>query len=180
MNHILYKRADTLDELHQILHLQEQNLPESLTENEIRQEGFVTVHHDIGILTAMNDQCKHVIAKLGDRLVGYALCMHPNFKNDIPILKPMFDRIESVIDPTKSYMVMGQICIDKPFRGSGIFKGLYRFMKNELRADAQWIITEVDQKNHRSMNAHQHLGFKKLIAYQADGIDWELIYITTD
>ena len=74
--------------------------------------------------------------------------MDPYFKNEIDILKPMFQQIEESLkdqDPLFSnYIAMGQVCVDKNYRKKGIFRGLYNFMKKELKSDYTCIITEVD------------------------------------
>ena len=80
---IEYKRAKTDLELNQILELQRSNIPSIISEDEKKKEGFVTVHHTLEILKAMNDKCAHIIAKHQDKVVGYALCMLKEFKEDI-------------------------------------------------------------------------------------------------
>lgn len=87
---IVYKIADNNQELHQILELQQQNILSSITPEEKQTEGFVSVHHTFELLTAMNNKCAHIVAKNNNRVVGYALSMVKDFKNDIDVLKPMF------------------------------------------------------------------------------------------
>ena len=62
MEQIQYKRAQTTNELYQILELQRTNIPSAISLEERNNEGFVTVHHTYDILKAMNDKCPHVIA----------------------------------------------------------------------------------------------------------------------
>lgn len=172
---IIYKRANTNEELKQILQLQKNNLPLTISEIEKKKEGFVTAQHDLKILNAMNNKCAHVIAKSNDRVVGYALCMLKEFKEDITVLRPMFKKIEDCLKNNETYIVMGQICIDKTFRKQGIFKKMYQYMRQQLQLDFDMIITEVDQKNIRSLNAHYAVGFKLLNSYNSNQQDWALI-----
>ncbi len=172
---INYKRADSNEELNQILELQRANIPSVISEEESKTEGFVTVHHNFDILKAMNDRCPHVIAKSNDNVVGYTLCMLKEFKADIEVLKPMFQQIEACLNNDETYVIMGQVCVDKGFRKQGIFRGLYEYMKQELRLDFDMIITEVDVANTRSLDAHYTIGFKLLQSYQSNGQDWALI-----
>lgn len=173
-NEIKYCRASTDEELNQILKLQKQNLPKVLSNSEKELEGFVTVDHTFDILKQMNDSCPHVIAKEGHKVMGYTLCMHPKFADGIEILKPMFKEINKVISD-HNYMVMGQVCVDFQYRKRGVFRGLYNFMKQELKETFNYIITEVDAKNTRSLNAHLAIGFKILKEYHADNTDWVII-----
>ena len=176
MSEINYKRLKTVQELNEILELQKANISPSISNNEKLEEGFVTVHHTFEVLNAMNNKCPHIIAKYDDKVIGYTLCMLRDFKEDIDILKPMFMQIDNCLKEKQSYIVMGQVCVDKPFRKQGVFRGLYNFMKEELQSNYNLIITEVDQKNTRSMNAHKAIGFKHLTTYYSKGQDWALIF----
>jgi len=164
-------------ELQQILSLQQKNLISNLNSGEKEKEGFVTVSHTLELLTEMNAACPHIIAKAQDKVVGYALCMHPRFGNDIEVLKPMFKEIAMVMFKSEPYMVMGQICIDKEYRRQGIFRKLYQTMRNTIQPDFNSIITEVDSNNLRSLEAHYAVGFKDLKTYSAGGQDWKLIVL---
>lgn len=175
-----YKQANATEELIKILGLQQSNLPENLTAEIREKEGFVTVRHQLEILHAMNEVCGHIIALEGENLAGYALCMHPDFGHSIPVLKPMFTRLQDLIPPESNYMVMGQICIDKGFRSRGIFRGLYSFMREILREDYKWIITEVDTCNLRSMRAHKSIGFTRLLNYNSGTQNWEILRLPTN
>ena len=172
---ITYTKARTKDELEQILQLQQKNLFENLSEDERITQGFVTVKHSFEILKKMNDSCKHTIAVYNDKVVGFALSMTKEFSNDIPILQPMFIEIsKSVTDD--NYITMGQICIDKEYRGLGIFRGLYKFMKTEICASRfSSIITEIDIKNKRSLKAHEAIGFQKIKDYKSGDKIWRLV-----
>ncbi|MDT0556458.1 GNAT family N-acetyltransferase [Patiriisocius hiemis] len=177
---ICYKQANTIKELKQILALQKRNLLSGISEEEAKKEGFVSVHHTLELLQQMNESCPHTIAKDGDTVIGYALSMHPKFGNSIEMLKPMFTEIDTVTKKNstlKNYIVMGQICIDVAYRKQGIFRELYTAMKAFLLPTFSTIITEVDIKNNRSLQAHYAIGFKKLSTYSSGGQDWELIYL---
>ena len=175
MDEIRYKRCDNKDELEQILSIQKRNLRSGLSQQEMNIEGFVTVSHEIELLNQMNHTCSHMIAKSGPHVAGYALCMHPRYSNEIPVLKPMFKKVDSLLESEIKFMVMGQICIDKPFRRRGIFSGLYSFMRDQLKTDYDLIITEVDSGNVRSLGAHYKVGFKDLLVYQSGERTWHLI-----
>lgn len=174
---ITYKQASSHSELEQILALQQENLPKNLNQSEMEQQGFLTVEHTPDILKEMNDECGHIIAVENDVVVGYALCMHPKFGNAIEVLKPMFKEINELVKNNQNYMIMGQICIAKTYRGKGIFRGLYRTMKACLPQGFDSIITEVDAKNQRSLQAHQAVGFTELKRYTAGKKVWSLILL---
>ncbi len=176
---ISYHRAQNDEELYAILELQKQNLAINLVDYEQKEDGFVTVQHTFNMLKKMNVVCPHCIAKVNSKVVGYALCMDRSFKNEIDVLKPMFEEIETSLNIRSSklsnFIVMGQICIDKKYRKKGIFRGLYGYMHDQLNSDYTCVITEVDQKNTRSSNAHKIVGFELLKTYTSDTKIWELI-----
>ena len=172
---IVYKQADTEGEIIQILALQASNLPRNLTATEIRTEGFLTVEHTFDLLVKMNAVFPHTIALHNEKVIGYALSMHPQFRLEIEILRSMFLKIQNLVPDTLNYLVMGQICIAKTHRGQGVFRGLYEHMKTFISGEFDAIITEVDVKNNRSLNAHKAVGFKELHRYTADEREWCLI-----
>ena len=174
---IRYCRSKTDKELHQILGLQQKNLFANITDEERKQEGFVTVIHTFDLLKKMNEACPHIIAKDYDKIIGYALSMHPLFSTTVAVLKPMFDEIETVNPKPSNYIAMGQICIDKDYRKKGVFRNLYQTMSDSLKPEFDAIITEVDAKNIRSLSAHHAIGFKHLKSYNSGGQDWELIIL---
>jgi hypothetical protein len=174
-----YTRARTRKDLEEILELQKKNLPNHLTKQEIEKEGFLTVSHNLILLESMNIKCPHIIAKDKGRVIGYALCMHPDFSEEIPLLYAMFEKIREVLPEEQTFIVMGQICIETSYRRQGIFRGLYSFMKQVTASQFAHIITEVDRTNLRSLNAHYAIGFTLLKTYSADSKDWKLISIAT-
>ena len=175
MKPILYKRASTLNELEQIRALQLQNSSQNISSEEKLQEGFVTVQHSVALLEQMNSACAHIIAKDNDAVVGFALVMLSGFRNEIKALIPMFERIDELIPKDRTYVVMGQICVDKNYRKQGIFRGLYHFYREELQHQFDYLITEVAAINLRSMQAHGAIGFKIIDTYNEDGIVWNII-----
>lgn len=180
LNNITYHRVVTDDELHQILKLQKQNLRDTLSVEEKQKEGFLTLQHDFDILKKMNNGCAHCIAKHKGKVVGYTLSMLQNYKINIPLLVPMFDEINNALQEQNlniNYVVMGQICIDKNYRGQGVFRGLYSFMQKELQDNFDAIITEVDTKNTRSSNAHKAVGFQLLKNHISNNQLWEIIIL---
>ena len=177
---IQYTLTSTKKDIHEILALQQKNLPQFISLKEQQKEGFVTVQHSFDILVKMHNAHPHIIAIHNTKIIGYALCMLKEFKNDIPILTPMFHEIEATIpslDPAINYIVMGQICVAKNFRKKGVFRGLYTAMRQHIPPNYNAIITEVSLQNKHSSDAHKAIGFKVLKTYTSDSQEWELILL---
>lgn len=181
MEHIIYGNPQTLSDFEQILSLQQLNVENALTVEAVKNQGFVTVQHDINLLQKMNHPYPHTIAKVDNKIVGYALTMLQEMQNEIPILVPMFAQINQSLYENKllkdyRYFVMGQVCIDKAYRGKGVFDGLYKAMKNQMKKDFDLIVTEVATRNIRSIKAHKRVGFQNVLSYaSADGEAWEIL-----
>ncbi len=180
---INYSICQTDNELRQILDLQFCNLPSNISDQEAQSEGFVTVHHNFDLLKKMNSPYPHIVARDGEQIIGYALVMLRTFQNDIPVLVPMFKEIDAIIYRGEilgdaKYFIMGQICIDKAYRGQGIFAGLYKEMQRRMSPHFDYIITEVDKRNPRSMRAHEKVGFENVHEYRS-GKDWVVLLLST-
>lgn len=166
----------------QVLMLQASNLKTNVTTNEAREQGFVTVEHDLALLQEMGCPYPHTGAwDEQGQLVGYALVMEPHFRQRIPVLVPMFDLLDSI--PYRSrklatwrYFVMGQVCIDKAHRGQGVFAGLYQEMRQRLHSHFDLIVTEIATRNTRSRRAHEKVGFQDLLIYRGlEGEEWAVV-----
>jgi hypothetical protein len=161
----------TADEVSQILELQAANLPSALTPGTMASEGFVTVRHDASVLQRMSETAPAIVAKAAGRLVGYALVMPRSFAPDVPILRPLFELLDTLswkgasLRANPRWFVMGQICIAEGYRGVGIFDGLYRAMAETYGDRFDFTVTEVAARNTRSLKAHARVGFQTLHVY---------------
>ncbi len=173
---IQFTTASGMEDFEQILQLQKENMRLSKSALEEQEQGFVTVKHDLSILAEMNIEAQHIIAKDGNEIIGYALAMTRNFKDKIPILKSMFELLDNLeykgnrIGDT-DYIVMGQICIAKEYRGTGIFPGMYKLYFELYKPRYGCIITEVAARNVRSLKAHLNCGFEVIHSYIEDGFE---------
>lgn len=178
---IIYNAASSTADLEGILQLQKQNLSKNITPEERIDQGFVTVDHDLQLLKKLQKSNPHIIAKNGEKVIGYVLTMTKIFRNDIPVLLPMFQIFDKVPYRDKrisdyDYMLVGQVCVDKSFRGQEVFKKLYEFYRKIYKDKYDFAITEVAAENKRSLRAHEKIGFKILHSYTgSDGTEWKII-----
>jgi len=178
---ITYGLSDTTHDLQAILHLQQQNLPTSLSSAEISSQGFVTVSHSLDDLQKMNGYEKSLIIKDHDNVVGYILAMTQHSKQDIPVLVPMFDIFDAVLYHNQTvssynYIVVGQVCVAKDYRGQGVLDEAYSNYKAFFQSRYDFAITEIATANQRSLNAHRRIGFSELHRYtDATGIEWSIV-----
>ena len=178
---ITYTTSKTDKELSEILDLQKKNLPKNLTESEIKSQGFVTVSHTFEDLKKLNTYEQHVIIKDENKVVGYLLAMTKNSKHDIPILVPMFEIFDKIHFKEKliseyNYIVVGQVCIDKNYRGQGLLDNCYAAYKNHFKEKYDFAVTEIAVTNERSINAHNRVGFFEIHRYKdAENTEWSIV-----
>ena len=161
--------------------LQKNNLAVNLTPEEIREQGFVTVVHSYSDLEKMNGIAPHVICKDGDKVVAYLLAMTAASKTTLPVLIPMFDLFEQIFYLNKkvsayNYIVVGQVCVDKHYRGRGILDACYKTYSNTFKHQYDFAITEIATRNQRSVKAHQRIGFTEIYQYTSpDNEEWSIV-----
>ncbi|MDO7172938.1 GNAT family N-acetyltransferase [Mariniflexile sp. AS56] len=174
------KRAETNNELHQILALQKENHLDNLSANSKANKGFLTVMHSFEMLITMNTKASQIIAKDGDKVVAYALVMLKEFKNLVPVLIPMFENFEQIIFKGSklsnfNYYVMGQICVDDAYKRQGVLNKLYLKHKEVYSKMFDYCVTEVSSSNIPSMLAHEKTGFKTIHTFKDATDEWNIL-----
>jgi len=180
MSDLVYTRVSSDSELNDILQLQKENLPVNLSENEIKNQGFLTVSHNLQILKILDEIEPAIIGKNENGVVAYILAMTENSKEQLPILEEMFCKFKEVRylnEPisTYNYVVVGQVCVAKQYRGKGVFENCYHLYKNSFKASYDFAVTLISSRNTRSLNAHTKLGFEIVHNYTSpDGEKWNI------
>ena len=72
---------------------------------------------------------------------------------------------------------MGQVCVDKDYRGKGLFDLLYQKHKEIYQDQYDFVITEVSTRNHRSIRAHQRAGFQTINTYCDELDEWAVVIL---
>lgn len=172
---VFYRPAVTDRELLEVLDLQRRNQPAALSAEEMEREGYVTLTHSLPLLRQMQGRGPQIVCVANGRVVGYALCLHPELAGEVPALAPMFRAIRLVRGADSEYRVMGQVCIEKKFRGQGHFRRLYRELQK--CCSPLPLITEVAESNKRSLEAHRAIGFESLTRHEDGGTRWEVLIL---
>lgn len=180
---IEYSIVQTEEELEGISQLLQDNLGSKLSVEEKSTEGFLTVVYTLDDLKRMHATEASIIAKDKGKVIAYVLAMTASFKTGFPILEPLFDLFGKIEYKGKmiseyNYMVVGQTCIDKKYRGKGIFQKLYSAYINRFHLKYDFAITEIATKNLRSRRAHEKIGFQTVHEYVApDGVGWTIVLL---
>ncbi len=177
---INYTQSTSHSDLQGIIDLQIENRETSISVDELKKEGFVTVVHTLDLLKQMNEPFPHTIAKDGELVMAYALTMLQSMKEQVPVLQPMFEQINALSyqgDSLKDsdYFVIGQCCVKKGYRGQGVFRGLYEKMRECLSPHFKYVITEIATRNPRSIRAHEKMGFKVIHEFEDPTEHWAIV-----
>lgn len=177
---IVFDVASTEQHFEQILELQKQNLFSVISEEEQAQQGFVFAEHTVDLLQMMAAHLPQVIAVSNGKVIGYNLAMPVAMKNAMPRLVPMFaefERSQYRGKPLSAYrfMVGGQVCVDKDFRGQGLLHRLYHETRNRLPSGYQLCVTEIAVRNRVSLEAHEKMGFEVVSSYHDGSELWKVV-----
>jgi len=175
---LIFKTAETFEEFVGILDLQQENHIKNLIDLD---QGFVFAEHSVEDLAKMNAFAPHIIAKDGDIVVAYLLGMTVESRYDIEMLIPMFDQFDEIeVNGTPlsayHYIVVGQVAVSKNYRGTGVLDECYALYKEVHSDNFDFAITEISERNHRSLGAHYRVGFRELSRYtNEDGEVWVIV-----
>ena len=177
---IITKRAGVDSELEGVLQLQGRNLRRNIGDAEAAEQGFLIAEFSLEYLRRLNESRPSIIAVDGDRVVGYALAVTREIGEQDPFLAALFQQIDQrEFDggPLRAaeYVVVGQLCVDRQYRGLGLVQRLYGLFRDSLREHYDYGITEVARANLRSLRAHQKTGFQVIDSFDSGGLEWDLV-----
>lgn len=169
-----------VNELQQIHQLNRKNLKSNVSLLEQQQEGFVTWAYPLDLLEKMHELAPSVIIKDKDAVVGYALTALNKarvFHKELDSFLHSLEGIKYKMKPLSAYnfYCMGQICIDKEYRGRGLVNALYQKHKELYGNKYDFILTEISPRNERSLNAHTKIGFTPIHRFSDDHGEWDIV-----
>ena len=173
-------RVSSPSEIIGIRDLQALNLKQYITSDEAFDQGFVTAAYTIEYLQEMNAASPAIIAKDGDKVVGYALVATKDIRNGHDLLKGLFDAIDKCEHNGKllrdvSYVVVGQLCVAKEYRGQDLVHKIYGHFRDCLSKEFTYLVTDVAQANARSLKAHRKRGFQVINELMYDGFGLDIV-----
>jgi ribosomal protein S18 acetylase RimI-like enzyme len=173
-------RVSRPDEIIGIRDLQSLNLKQNITAEEAIEQGFLTAAYTIDYLQEMNSASRSIIAKDGDKVVGYALVATKDVRKGHDLIEGLFDAIDACEYNGKSlkdvnYLVVGQLCVAKEYRGQDLVQKLYGHFRDCLSNEFTYLVTDVAKANVRSLKAHKKRGFKIINELIYGGFGWDIV-----
>lgn len=168
---IRYAVSNDLDGL---LDLLKANHINSIPEEE-KKNGFVTTNITKEQLYNLMETEKGITVAVNDnnQVIGFALAGSWNFWQPWPLFTHMIEHLEEfklngeTLTVENSYQY-GPVCIDKKYRGTGIFEKLFNFSLKSMAERFPYMVTFINQVNPRSYAAHT----KKVGMTESGTFDW--------
>lgn len=149
----------TIDDIYELLSMHKKFHVDTIPEKD-KPDGFVTTPFTEELLTELiRDEKGIFVAREGDVIGGYCMAASWQFCSKWPMFQYMISRLHEVpyrdetLTMENSYQY-GPICIDKPYRGKGVFQGLFQFALKEMSKKYPFMVTFVNKSNPRSVKAH--------------------------
>ena len=160
--------------------MQALNLKQNITAEEAIEQGFLTAAYTIEYLQEMNAVSPSIIAKDGDKVVGYALVATKDIRKGHDLIEGLFDAIDACEYNGKllrdvNYVVVGQLCVAKEYRGQDLVQKLYGHFRDCLSNEFTYLVTDVAKANLRSLKAHKKRGFQVINELTYGGFGWDIV-----
>ena len=180
MSEVDIKLCSSYEEILQIKSLQNLNLKCNIGETEAKAEGFVTAIYSCDFLKVMSDSTPAILATNNGVVVGYLLAVNRDTALKHDLLKKIVIVSDEVIlkYPTlanTNYIIVGQLCIDKEYRGLGLVNRMYELYYETYHVQYNYCITDIAVNNPRSMKAHLKCGFKAMERLDHGGELFDLV-----
>jgi GNAT superfamily N-acetyltransferase len=180
MGELVVKRVSEPREIEGIKALQEENRLANISGEEAEKEGFVTASYSMELLHTMHDFEPTVIACYENRVIGYAMVTVRELYGKHDLLDGLIDAINQMAYnhiPLRDAKVIlvGQLCVAKPFRGRGVVPKMYHFFRECLEDQYDYCITDISHANVRSLKAHEKCGFKIINTLEYEGVNWHIV-----
>ncbi|WP_198673667.1 GNAT family acetyltransferase [Algibacillus agarilyticus] len=155
---IAFKRA-SLTDVDEVLALHYKYQIDSINEAD-KADGFITTAFTPAHLTRLIQEEEGLfIACVEDEIVAYAMAASWSFWLQWPLFEYMVNHLNDaeclnqVITVDNSYQY-GPVCVDKSYRGSGVFEQIFNYSLAEMHKRFPIMVTFINKINPRSFAAH--------------------------
>jgi GNAT superfamily N-acetyltransferase len=162
-----------------LLELQKKNSLAALTEEE-RSDGFLSGQLSREQLASMHESAGIVVAAAGDAVIAF-LCLSTLAANrDMPIVQSMRTAMCATTFDGKALdgyqcVVAGPVCVDRRYRGQGVFEQLYEFAVAHVSSRFDVAVAFISMDNARSLKAHAKVGMIPLAVFEHAGSRYHLV-----
>jgi len=168
-----------------ILALSEANQAGSLSPDE-RGQGFLSARFSLEQLAVLAKDMGILVACEGERVLGFLCALRLDWGERPPILQSMVaafgeQRFRGRPLAEQRLFIYGPVCIDRPFRGRGVLRGLFQGLCRELRGRCEVGVAFVSAQNPHSLSAHTSgLGMERVGGFTHGGLDYHTLAFATE
>jgi hypothetical protein len=104
---------------------------------EAAAEGFETAEDTLPILQVMQATSPYIVAKQANKIIGYTLVATTETYRHHQLISGLFEAIDDTeynggLLQREPYVVVGQVCVAKAFRGQWLVKKLYSITSSSM------------------------------------------------
>ncbi len=178
-----YRRVESTD-FEKIVALQNANLVSRLSDAE-KADGFLSTAFSIEQFQEMDRLMGVAVAVEEDKLVGYVCAAPASFHRANPLWATMLARCAEITYRGRAfdsyrYFLGSPICIQKEYRGSGLYAGLCRKILEILPKDYDFIVAFIANENQRNMKATIKMGFEVVNEFKFNEKDFSILVLALD
>jgi ribosomal protein S18 acetylase RimI-like enzyme len=95
---------------------------------------------------------------------------------ELSLLLPQLDALtyQGVPLQSKSYYVMGQLCVAAAFRGRGVVELMYDMHRQIYLDTYELMVLTISTKNTRSIRVHERIGFEEIHFFNDHHGGWKV------
>ncbi len=126
--------------------------------NDVEHGGTLSGHLDRKTVTAKIMQIPSIVARKGDKVVGFVLTTEKT-----AFLMPIERRMLEVYSGEANAYVYGPVCVDESMRGQGIAEKMLTELRRLLPGREGILFIRAD--NEPSLRAHRNMGMREVAAF---------------
>jgi L-amino acid N-acyltransferase YncA len=167
------------DDFEKMVPLQNQNLATALSDDQ-KSDGFLSAAFTAEQFKRMSESVAVVVALDATDVIGFVCASTAEFNSSSPLPAAMIARFPEVmigtqrLDKLKSF-VAGPVCVDKNYRGQGVFEGLYAELFENSPVEYQVALALISTANPRSVRAHAKLGMEVVDSFLFAGREFFIV-----
>ncbi len=152
------------DDFEKMVLLQNQNLSTVLADDQ-KSDGFLSTAFTADQFIRMSESVAVVVGRNGDDVIGFICASTVEDCSENPLPAAMIARFPEILigahrlSELKCF-IAGPVCVDKNYRGQGVFEGLYAELVGKAAAEYQAALALVSTANPRSIKAHAKIGME--------------------
>lgn len=154
----------------QVVSLQKRNSLAVLKADEL-DDGFLSSSFSATQFAQISESVALYVARNNSSVIGFVCASTPEFNRSFPLPAAMIERFPEIsigshlLTELRSF-ITGPVCVDKNYRGQGIFEALYGALFEAQKTRFDVALALISVANKRSIKAHQKVGMDAIDSFR--------------